>query len=266
MVDGVHPTAVAPSLRPRCPLWREPSRACLPKSGVHGTPCKIAILVGRNRLRGSFRLRGACGAGRRRPTPPADETSVATPTMSPYLALIGVYPRASVVPFLRGLRASVVNIFHVPWPGLNSFYVLRRALCGWNRCSALVACRSYEEDGGRNPPYRCRPISGSLVPSVAKIVGSSGFGYLTRSWVPSACFAFRASSRNGGPAGILTQSRRDAEPDKTKGRTSEGQIRAARPSVFFPFQVLSPASPRPCVRDIRSRPKAALGHARTSPG
>jgi hypothetical protein len=28
MVDGVHPTAVAPSLCPRCPLWRKPPRRC----------------------------------------------------------------------------------------------------------------------------------------------------------------------------------------------------------------------------------------------
>ena len=61
----------------------------------------------RLRLRGSFRLRKACGEGWQRPTQPPDETSVATATMSPCLASICVpqrFPR-------RGSRD--------PWPVRN---------------------------------------------------------------------------------------------------------------------------------------------------
>ena len=60
----------------------------------------------------------------------------------------------------------------------------------------------------------------------------------------------------------LTQSRKDAEPDKTEARPSEKHwIRAASLLTFLPSQVPSPASRRPCVREIWLRPKAGPGFA-----
>ena len=96
MMDGVHPTAVGPSLALDALSTKIPPKACLSESGVHGTPYKTAIHVGRIRLwlRGSFRLQTACAGGGRRSAPP-DETSIATTAILPYLVLIGVYPHSS---------------------------------------------------------------------------------------------------------------------------------------------------------------------------
>jgi hypothetical protein len=43
---------------------------------------------------------------------------------------------------------------------------------GWTRRSALVVRRSHRKDGGRSPPYRCRPVSVSSVLQSLPILSS----------------------------------------------------------------------------------------------